>query len=189
MMSLFGKKEHPISGQLEIDLILSAQKAVYKAALKILEIRLEDKPKIAQHPCVQWQGKMKVTRPSGCTHVAGVIIERPDPIDNGFILFFTSENTAEMIAGSLGIRPGADGQGLYQACEIFLKQVIEFFRESLQKLGYEDLALPEPQSFPQKDFLVDYFRISRYCLTFTHKDERFLNVDLGIGPLKKIASS
>lgn len=187
-MSLFSKKEQPVSGQLEIDLILSAQKAIYKSALKILEIKLEDKPKIAQHPCVQWQGKLKVLRPSGCTHIAGVIIQRPDPIDNGMILLFASESIAELIAGSLGIRAGADGQGLFQACEKFSKQVIEFFRESLQKLGYEDLNIPEPESFVQKDFLVDYFRSTKYSLTFTHKEERFLHLDLGVGPLKKMMS-
>ncbi len=185
-MFFFGKKEEPISGQLEIDLILSARKAVCKTVLKLLEVKLEEKPNIKQRPTVQWQGKMKLSKPSGYTYAAGVVIPRAHAIDNGMIVFFISENIAELFAGSLGIRPGAEGQGLVQSCEKFFEQAVGYFRESLVKLGYEELKIPEPESFLEREALLDYFRSTKYVITFYQKGERFLQIEMGIGPLQKI---
>jgi len=183
-MFLFGgKKEQPISDQLEIDLIMSVRRAVDKTASRMLEIKLEEKPKIDQHATVQWQGKTKISRPSDCSYISGVVIPREDQIDNGLVVFYIPESIGELISGALG--GGHKEEGINESCAKFLKETVEYFKNHLVKLGYEELKIPEPLTLG-KDALVDYSRSSKYQLIFYYKGEKFIQVDLGIGPLKKI---
>ncbi|MDP8266768.1 MAG: hypothetical protein P9M07_07495 [Candidatus Aceula meridiana] len=183
-MFLFGgKKEQPISDQLEIDLIMSVCRAVDKTTLKMLEIKLEEKPKVDQHATVQWQGKTKISRPSDCRYVSGVVIPREEQNDNGMVIFYIPDSIAELISGALGA--GHKEEAINQSCAEFLKGTVEYFKNHLVKLGYEELKVSEPLTLG-KDSLIDYHRSSKYQLIFYRKGEKFVQIDLGIGPLQKV---
>ena len=186
-MFLFGKKEEePISGQLEIDLIISVRKAIDKTVAKMFEIKLEEKPKIEQHPTIQWEGKFKVSKPSDCVFCSTITIERENHDDNGIVVLFIPESIAEIIAGGLGISLKQGEEGVMKGCGQFLEAVVEYFTKHLVKLGYEELKFSEPYNFSHKvDQLFDYHRSKKYVLTFSHKGEKFVQVEMGIGPLRK----
>ena len=186
-MFLFGKKEEEgISGQLEIDLIMSARKAIVKTAEKKINVKLEEKPKIEQKPVVMWQGKMKVMRPTDCVYVSAITIERGNPKDNGIAILFIPEEVAEFIATASGV-PFSEGyDGVMRACGEFLNEMLERFRNYLMKLGYEELKFSQPQNFSSTvNQLFDYTRLTKFEITFSRKKEKFVQLELGIGPLKK----
>ena len=187
-MFLFGKKEDDegISGQLEIDLIMSARKAIEKTAEKKINVKLVDKPKILQKSIVMWQNKMKVMRPADCVYVSAIVIETGDPKNNGIAILFIPEAVAEFIATASGV-PFSEGyDGVMRACGEFLNEVLERFKKYLLKLEYEALNFSEPQNFSSRvDQLFDYRRPSKFEMTFFRKGEKFVQLELGIGRLKK----
>ncbi|MDP8264635.1 MAG: hypothetical protein P9M12_04030 [Candidatus Aceula lacicola] len=186
-MFLFGKKEEEgISGQLEIDLIMSARKAIERTARKRTNVELKEKPKIEQKPAVKWQGKMKVLRPADCVYVSAIAIERGDPKDNGIAILFIPESVAEFIARASDVPSSEEYDGVMRACGEFLNEMLERFKSYLVKLGYEELSFSEPHNFSSRvDQLFDYSRSTKFEITFFRNKEKFVQLELGIGPLKK----
>ncbi|MDD3375074.1 MAG: hypothetical protein PHY73_05060 [Candidatus Omnitrophica bacterium] len=186
-MFLFGKKDDEgISGQLEIDLIMSARKAIERTAEKKINVKLVDKPKILQKPVVMWQNKMKVCRPTDCVYVSAIVIETGDPKNKGIAILFIPEEVAEFIATASGV-PFSEGyDGVMRACGEFLNDVLERFKGYLQKLGYQELNFSQPQNFSSRvDQLFDYNRLSKFEMTFFRNKSKFVQLELGIGSLKK----
>jgi hypothetical protein len=186
---LFSKpKEEEVSGQLEIDLIMSMVKAVNKTVLQKFEISFKEKPKIDKKTVVTWQGKMKIVKPSDCVFISVIVIQRPKVKDNGIFVLYLPESIAETIAVRFGAKR-ADGEvGLLKACGDFLIEVTNYFKEYMLKLGYEDLKFSSPMNFTSKvDQLFDFYQSTKFQVTFVHEGEKFLEFDVGIGPLKKSA--
>ncbi len=187
-MGWFSKEpvEEPISGQLEIDLIMSARKAVEKVVKTKLEISLDGKPVIEQKPVVHWQGKMKILRPSDCVFVSAIVIDREKTEEKGIAVLFIPDTIAETIAGSMGV-PRSEGiDGVMRGCGEFLNEVAERFKHYLDKLEYEEIKFSEPVNFSsQPSKLFEYDRSMKFELTFFKKEEKFVQLEVGIGPLKK----
>jgi len=186
-MFFFGKKEEEgISGQLEIDLIMSVRKAVEKTASKKINVKLTEKPVIKQKPTVMWQNKMKVMRPADCVFSSAIIIERGNPKDNGIAVLFIPESVAEFIATASGVSFSEGYDGVMRACGEFLNEMLKRFGTYMTNLGYEELKLSQPHNFSARvDQLFDYNRLTKFEMTFLRNSEKFVQLELGIGPLKK----
>ncbi len=181
-------KPEEVSGQLEIDLIMSMVKAVNKVVLQKFEISFKEKPKIDKKMVVQWQGKMKIVKPSDCVFISVTVIERPQAKDNGIVVLYIPESIAETIAVVFGAKRSDGVEGLLKACGSFLTEVADCFKAYMTKLGYEDLKFSAPMNFTLKvDQLFDFYQATRFQITFSHEGEKFLEFDVGTGPLKKIA--
>lgn len=181
-------KEEEVSGQLEIDLIMSMVKAVNKVALQKFELTFKEKPKIDRKAVVQWQGKMKIVKPTDCVFISTIMIQRPKAKDNGIFVLYLPEATGEMIAIASGAKRSDGEMGLLKACGDFLTEVANCFKMYMLKLGYEDLLFSLPTSFTSKsDQLFDFYQPTKFQITFLKDDEKFLEFDVGMGPIKKSA--
>jgi len=181
-------KEEEVSGQLEIDLIMSMVKAVNKVSLQKFELSLKEKPKIEKKMVVQWQGKMKVLRPTDCVYISVMMIQRPKAKDNGIFVLYLPESIAEMIGISAHVTRGDGEEGLLKACGEFLIEIGNYFKAYMLKLGYEDLQFSPPVNFTSKvDQLFDFYQTTKFQITFFRDEEKFLEFDVGMGPIKRIA--
>jgi len=181
-------KQEEVSGQLEIDLIMSMVKAVNKISLQKFEVSFKEKPKIDKKMVVQWQGKMKVLRPVDCVFVSVVLIQRPKAKDNGIFVLYLPESIGEMIAIAFGIKRADGEEGLLKACGDFLTEIANQFKANMLKLGYEDLQFSLPMNFTSRvDQLFDFYQATKFQITFLNDGEKFLEFDVGTGPIKKIA--
>jgi len=181
-------KEEEVSGQLEIDLIMSMVKAVSKISLQKFEMTLKEKPKIDKKMVVQWQGKMKVLKPADCVYVSAMLIQRQKVKDNGIFVLYLPESIAEMIAMSAHVKRSDGEEGLLKACGDFLVEIGYHFKAHMLKLGYEDLQFSAPVNFTSKvDQLFDFYQLTKFQITFFRDGEKFLEFDVGTGPIKKIA--
>lgn len=186
---LFSKpKEEEVSGQLEIDLIMSMVKAVQKVVLQRFEENFKDKPKIEKKMVVQWQGKMKILKPADCVYTSVILIERPKIKDNGIIILYIPEMIAESIALACGAVRSEGLEGLLRGCGVFLGDVATAFKNYMLKLGYEELRFSETINFSSNvNQLFDYYQSTKFQITFIKDSEKFVEFEVGIGPIKKIA--
>jgi len=181
-------KEEEVSGQLEIDLIMSMVKAVNKVSLQKFELSLKEKPKIEKKMVVQWQGKMKVLRPADCVYVSVMMIQRPKAKDNGIFVLYLPESIAEMLASSAHVKRSDGEEGVLKACGDFLIEIANYFKMYMLKLGYEDLNFSTPANFTSKvDQLFDFYQLTKFQITFFKDEEKFLEFDVGMGPTRKVA--
>ena len=181
-------KEAEVSGQLEIDMIMSMVKAVNKIVLSKVEISFKEKPKIDKKPILTWQGKMKIVKPSDCVFVSAIVIQQPKAKDNGIFVLYLPESIGEMIALRYGAKPSEGESALLKACGDFLSETVSYFKDYMLKLGYEGLQFSSPMNFTSKvDQLFDFYQSTKFQITFQHQEEKFFEFDVGIGPLKKSA--
>lgn len=182
-------KEEEVSGQLEIDLIMSMVKAVQKVVLQKFEENFKEKPKIEKKMVVQWQGKMKITRPADCVYTSVILIERPKAKDNGIIILYIPEMIAESVALACGAMRSEGMEGLLRGCGVFLSDVASMFQSYMNKLGYEELKFSQTTNFASNpNQLFDYYQSTKFQITFIKDDEKFVEFDVGIGPIKKTAT-
>lgn len=184
-MFFFGKrfKEEPISGQLEIDLIMSAKKAIEKVTLKMFEFKLDENPKVEQKYTVMWDDQMRLLKPSDCTFVSLIILERQKKEDNGMFAFYIPDSIATTIGAMKGKKTE---EAIMEVCGEYLSAVVEQFKSYLNRLGYESVKVGDPINFAYKvSGLFPYFRSVKYSIIFNRKKEKFVQAEVGIGPLKK----
>ena len=182
-------KEEEVSGQLEIDLIMSMVKAVQKVVFQKFEENFKEKPKIDKKMVVQWQGKMKILKPSDCVYTSVIMIERPKAKDNGIIILYIPEMIAESIALACGAVRSEGLEGLLRGCGIFLSDVAGAFKTYMLKLGYEELRFSETTNFSSNvNQLFDYYQSTKFQITFMKDNEKFVEFEVGIGPIKKVAA-
>jgi hypothetical protein len=57
------------------------------------------------------------------------------------------------------------------------------------KLGYEELRFSETTNFSSNvNQLFDYYQSTKFQITFMKDNEKFVEFEVGIGPIKKVAA-
>lgn len=178
-----------VSNQRDIDIIMSARKAVVSTISAMCHLELQEKPKIESSPVIQWQGKMRVLKPLDCVFVS-VITYRHDALKlkkfecNGIVILYVPEDTAVTMLRSFGFVGIPEVEDILDGCGEFLNVMAGTLKTELIKRGYDDFNLSSPHTFgSQIDELFDFYGKEKFELTFTVEGSLFLQLDVGFNRL------
>ncbi len=181
--------EGGVKNQTEIDIIMSARRAVVHTINTMCHIELKEKPQIENKPTIQWQGKMRVLKPLDCVFVS-VITYRHDSLKlkqfevSGIVILYVTEDTALAMVKSFGFVGKPEYDDILDGCGEFLNVMAGNLKTELINRGYDDFTLSTPHTFgSQIDELFDFYGTNKFELKFSVEGETFLQLDIAFNRL------
>ncbi len=178
-----------VRNQTDIDIIMSARKAVVNTISAMCHIELQEKPRIESKPIIQWQGKMRVLKPLDCVFVS-VITYKHSSLKlkqfeaSGVVILYVPEDTALSMIRAFGFVGKPEYDDILDGCGEFLNVMAGTLKTELINRGYDDFSLSLPHTFgSQVDELFDFYGKDKFELTFSVEGETFLQLDIGFNRL------
>ena len=184
-----------VTNQRDIDILISARKAVQDTFSTMCHIDLTEKPTISTKPVIQWQGKMRVLKPLDCVFVS-VITFRHDTVKlkhfevSGIVILYVPEDTASAFVRAFGLSGTPEEDDIRDCCGEFLNVMAGSLKTELVKKGYDNFDLSTPHSFGAKvDELFDYYGNEKFELVFTIEGKLFLQLDVAFNRMTQDGAS